>query len=334
MFEHIFFYLILLVFNLLFLFNFKKISQKIEILDVPNTSRKTHSKPTPLLGGVLVYSNIVIFLVYFFIFDQSVIFDNLYFTEVKPLIYFIFVISLIFLIGVYDDKHNLSAILRLILISILIFFYLFVDNTAQLKNLTFSQVSFEINFGMGSVLFSYLCLIIFLISCNMLDGINLQSFIFYIANFVFLFFIQENLLILSIIFSLLVFALLNYNGKIFLGDSGVYLISILLGVFYTKYYNLNVGNLNADVIFSVLLFPVLDATRCIFLRIFEGKNPFEGDRKHFHHLLLNKYSEIVSMFIITGLILIPFIILLSNLSMYFSLLITIFYYFFFVLKLS
>ena len=211
MFEHIFFYLILLVLNLLFLFNFKKISEKIEILDIPNTSRKTHKRPTPLLGGLLIYSNIVIFLIYFFIFDRSVIFNNLYFTEAKPLIYFIFVISLVFLIGIYDDKHNLSAILRLILISILIIFYLFVDNTAQLKNLTFSEVGFEITFGMGSILFSYLCLIIFLISCNMLDGINLQSFIFYVTNFVFLFFIQENLLILSIIFSLIIFALLNFN---------------------------------------------------------------------------------------------------------------------------
>ena len=334
MFEHIFFYLILLIFNLSFLFNFKKISQKIKILDIPNTSRKIHRRPTPLLGGLLIYSNIVIYLVYFFIFDQSVIFNNLYFTEIKPLIYFIFVVSLIFLIGIYDDKHNLSAILRLILISILIIFYLFVDNTAQLKNLTFSKVGFEITFGMGSILFSYLCLIIFLISCNMLDGINLQSFIFYIANFVFLFFIQENLLILLIIFSLIIFAILNYNGKIFLGDSGVYLISILLGVFYIKYYNLNIGSLNADVILSILLFPVLDATRCISIRIFKGKNPFEGDRKHFHHLLLKKHSVVKSLFILTGLILIPFVIFVSNLSVYYSLLISTFYYFFFVLRLS
>ena len=155
-----------------------------------------------------------------------------------------------------------------------------------------------------------------------------------ILCFVFLFFIQENLLILSIIFSLIIFALLNFNGKIFLGDSGVYLISILLGVFYMKYYNLNIGSLNSDVIFSILLFPVLDATRCISLRIFKGKNPFEGDRKHFHHLLLKKYSVVNSLFILTGLILIPFIIFVSNLSVYYSLLITTFYYFFFVLRLS
>ena len=149
-----------------------------------------------------------------------------------------------------------------------------MDNTAQLKNLTFSKVGFEITFGMGSILFSYLCLIIFLISCNMLDGINLQSFIFYIANFVFLFYSRKFTNIVDNFF-FNNFAILNYNGKIFLGDSQfVYLISILLGVFYIKYYNLNIGSLNADVILSILLFPVLDATRCISIRIFKGKKSF------------------------------------------------------------
>lgn len=334
MFDYKLFYLIILIINILLVFNLKKISKKVVILDIPNNPRKIHKEPTPLFGGLLIYFNILIFLVYFFIFDKSVILNSFHFTETKPLIYFIITFSLIFLIGVYDDKYNISATLRLVLISLLIICYLISDNTAQIKNLNFSFTDLEITFGIGSVLFSYICLIILLISCNMFDGINLQSFLFYIFNFSFLFLIQENTFILLIIFSLIIFGFLNYKGRLFLGDSGVYLISIILGVLYIKYYNLNIGSLRADNIFSILLFPVLDASRCIILRIIKGKNPLEGDMKHFHHLLLKKYSIIKSLFILMGIISIPFLIYFSNFNTFYSIVITTFFYSLFIFKLK
>ncbi len=334
MFDYKFFYLIVLITNTLLVFNIKNISKKIIILDIPDKSRKIHKNPTPLFGGLLIYFNILIFLIYFFIFDSSVIFKSFYFTEIKPLIYFIAILSFIFLIGIYDDKYSLSPLLRLFLISILIIFYLISDNTAQLNILKFSVTDIDIRFGMGSIMFSYLCLIILLISCNMFDGINLQSFLFYFFNFIFLFFLQENIFILLIALSLIFFGLVNYNGKLFMGDSGVYLISFLLGIFYIKYYNFNIANLNSDTIFSILFFPVLDASRCIFFRIIYGKNPFQGDNNHFHHLLIKKYSFLKSLIILSLIILIPFFMYYSDLNIFYSIITTLIIYFFFYFKLS
>ena len=65
----------------------------------------------------------------------------------------------------------------------------------------------------------------------MFDGINLQSFFFYFILFSFLikkyFYFNNNPFID-------IFGLANYNGKVFIGDSGVYLISFT-GTLYIKY---------------------------------------------------------------------------------------------------
>ena len=38
----------------------------------------------------------------------------------------------------------------------------------------------------------------------------------------------------------------------------------------------------------MLFFPILDATKCISIRLINGKNPFMGDKSHFHHKMMKK----------------------------------------------
>ena len=152
----------------------------------------------------------------------------------------------------------------------------------------------------------------------MYDGVNFQSFLFYITNFLFLYFAEQNYFILLIVISLIFFGFLNFNGKIFLGDSGVYLLSIILGVFYIKYFNKNVLNFDTDLVVAMLFFPVLDATRCIFKRLVTGKNPFLGDKTHFHHLLISHFSKRHYLLILFIINIIPVIVFILGLNMLIS----------------
>ena len=50
--------------------------------------------------------------------------------------------------------------------------------------------------------------------------------------------------------------MLNYNGKIFMGDGGIYLLSFLLGYISIKTYNLKIIN-DVDTIFLIMMIQAL-----------------------------------------------------------------------------
>ena len=328
--HNIIFIFLTLVLNIIFLINLNKISKIINIFDFPNLTRKIHKKPTPLLGGLLIFFNIIFFFIFFFIFDKNILFNVFIITELKPLIYFLFLLILIFFIGLYDDKYNLSAFARVLMIYLLVYFFLKIDNTSIISNLSFSFTDHEIKFGIGSVMFTSICLIVLIIACNMFDGINFQSFLFFFTNFLFLFLIHPNIFLIILVISILVFGYLNFSGKIFLGDSGVYLLSVILGIFYLKFYNFSYGNMSSDVIFSMLLLPVLDSIRCIVIRTINGKNPLFGDKTHLHHILIKKFSYQKTILIISSLILIPFIFYMLDVSVIFTIGTIFLVYFYFL----
>tara|TARA_B100000787_G_C16026382_1_gene220739 strand:- start:100 stop:606 length:507 start_codon:yes stop_codon:yes gene_type:complete len=165
----------------------------------------------------------------------------------------------------------------------------------------------------------------------MSDGINLQSAIFYLINFSILYYVEKNFIILIILFSLLIFILLNSKGKIFLGDSGAYILSILLGFYFIKYYNLN-SSFKADQIFLFLFFPVLDSIRCFGYRILKGKSIFLADNIHFHHILLKKIDYIKTIVILTIFYLIPVFAYFFNINTINILILILFAYFFLLFK--
>lgn len=60
-------YFILLISALFILTIFlPKIAKYLKVIDKPDNIRKIHTKPTPALGGLILYSSIV----FYFIFDQ------------------------------------------------------------------------------------------------------------------------------------------------------------------------------------------------------------------------------------------------------------------------
>lgn len=83
----------------------------------------------------------------------------------------------------------------------------------------------------------------------------------------------------------------------FMGDCGSLMIGMIIGI-YTLHYlsskpltpNLRLFIPDSRVIFvsAVLFIPLFDTTRIIIIRILNGKSPFEADRNHLHHVLLDR----------------------------------------------
>jgi len=117
-----FLYLLSLLPNILMIFFFKKFVDQINIFDEPDQIRKIHSKKVPIIGGVVIFINILILLVVEFTFENfSISYFNLYGLDQFLLI--LFVLIFLFSIGLFDDAYNLNANYRILFLLLIISYY-------------------------------------------------------------------------------------------------------------------------------------------------------------------------------------------------------------------
>ena len=321
---------IVCLFNLIFFLNYKKIFIKLNLYDYPDKKRKIHKKPISLAGGPIIYLNLLLMLIFtMFLQDQQL--DNFYIFSIKNFFIFLVSISLIFFAGLYDDKFTLSPTKRLLIISISIYLLLVTDNTLILQELFFSFSNYNIKTNSLAFLFTLICFISLILALNMFDGMNLQAGIFYLLFFTFFVIVTKNFYILAILVPLLLFTYLNFKNKLFLGDSGSYLLSLLVAFFSIKLYKYD-SLVFSDHIFIILFLPILDSIRVTLLRVTRGRKIFNPDRTHFHHLLLNKYSYNFTILIISLFFLIPYISFFLKINSILTITIISFLYFYLLKK--
>ena len=214
----------------------------------------------------------------------------------------------------FDDKYNLNPNLKLFLLTIIVSLTLWFDDTLIISSLKFSFLNAELYLGKYSFIFTVVCFLLYINACNMFDGINLQSSSYFILLIFYLIIISINNTLLNILLiALILIFILNRTGKIFMGDSGVYSLSFIFGYIFVKIYNFD-NKLSSDLIFVLMMIPGIDMLRLFIIRIFNKKNPFAPDRKHIHHLLLNKFSYLKTILSLNFLILFPLILLMLDLS--------------------
>ena len=224
------------------------------------------------------------------------------------LILFFLVCSLIFLLGFIDDRFNLSASIKFLIITILIIFILFYDKDLNINLIRFSFLNQYIELTHFSILFTCFCFLVFLNAFNMFDGINLQSSVYsIIILFFILIFYIDTILLKILLISLIGYSYLNYKNKAFLGDSGSLLISFIIAYIFIKIYNLELIKFSDEIVIYMLV-PGLDLIRLFFKRIALKRSPLSPDRYHLHHLLLLKFSYNITLLILICLIVIPILL--------------------------
>ena len=283
------FLLILFLFNGLIFLNLNTFIKLINIYDFPDNSRKIHKKKTSLAGGIILYINILLFFFYSHFF-QDHIFYQLKLFNYKQLFFFLITLTTIFLVGLYDDKYNLSFDKRLIFLFFIIFFFLNYNPRINITNIVIEQLFIDIQVNKISKLLITLIVVSYIISLNLFDGINLQSLCYSLVIVTIV--ICKNIFILfnlSIFLPIIFLIYFNYKNKIFLGESGIYLIGFILSYNFIFGYQLDI--LNGETIFMMVFMPIIDTIRVIFTRVFKGLNPSKPRRDHLHHLLLNYFNQ-------------------------------------------
>ena len=271
-----FLFINILIITLLFK-NADIISKKIGL-------NKKQDDQTPLVGGLGIFIFFILFNFYLFYFQKQLVIDY----QFNILI----LISIIFIIGLIDDLFQLSYIKRLIFIYLIFIIFLKSTNFYIIDQLYFESINKTVLLGSFALYITPFFILLLLNSLNMADGINGNSGII-IISYLYLLFennINLNLLVLSIIIPLILFLYFNLRNKIYLGDSGIYLLSSIVALYVINKYNTKSIMISCEEIFLIFLIPGLDMFRLFILRLLKKRNPFKGDNNHLHHLLLSKYN--------------------------------------------
>lgn len=282
-------YIILFFINFVIFFNLRNISNKINIFDNPS-SIKYQKTPVPSIGGIFLFINLIISSIYLLIFDHDVFEKTFFIYDKKQLFIFLLSSTVIFFIGLYDDKYSLNANQKLFTIIPIIILLIYIDEGLKITGLSFTFINFVLDLNRTSVIFSVLCFLTYLNCINMFDGINLQTSLSIVGLLVLLQFYLNTIdpILLTIIIYLFFFSFDNYKSKIYLGDSGSLLLAFILGYILIKSHN--ILYIKSDIIFSFTIFHFSDTVRLIFKRLLNGKHPFVGDNDHIHHRLVKKFN--------------------------------------------
>lgn len=297
--ESIIIYISISIFSILISINLYK---KLKILDFPN-SRKIHTAPTPLSGG-FAFLIFITFLFFYYLLN----FEDL--TTISVFLYSC--ILGLYLIGLLDDLYHLNAIKRIFFTScIYLFFFsndIFTDgdNFLLINNLVliFKNLEVSLNF-IQSIIFTIFCLLCLQNAINMIDGLNgLSSLILIIINSFVLFLSKDSIFIeinkILIIF-LVIYFLFNLNGKLFFGESGIYIVSFLTSLLIIFGYKK--GYFYIEQIILLLLIPGIDMIRVTIYRIINKISISKPDKNHLHHKLIKNFDSNTSLIIVVLLIL-------------------------------
>jgi len=240
-----------------------------------------HENSTYRLGGIIIFSLLI--LVFLYLYFSRNIFSSEY----------VSFSILFFLLGLVDDlKINIAPKFRL-LIMIVFLITLVISNEIYIKKTGLEFLDNLVAIDIFSLMFMCVCFLFIINGSNLIDGFNGLLSIHALIIFIILFainLIHENNNLIYILFyvSLLTLIFLKFNfpkAQIFLGDSGAYLIGILISISVIKTHNLTSSI--SPFFYCILLFYLFfEVFFSFFRKLFVVRQSvLLPDSKHLHMLL-------------------------------------------------
>lgn len=266
-----------------------KVAIKKNLMDEPG-ERRSHKISTPSLGGIAIFAGTLFSIIMWTPFK--------YFGELQ---YILCAFIIIFLIGAKDDIDPLSPSTKFLgeifAAGILVF-----RAKVKLTSLYGFFGIYELP-EVASIILSMFTIIVIINAFNLIDGINGLSGSLGVLITVILgiwFYLVGSIELSIVAFSLCgaLVAFLKYNitpAQIFMGDTGALLLGLVSAILAIKFIEMH-NNLEdspytfasaPSVAIAILILPLFDTLRVFILRAIEGKSPFNPDRKHIHHILID-----------------------------------------------
>ena len=226
---------------------------------------------TPLIGGSIIFFSMVLSSFY----DKNLI-----------LLYF----AAMFIVGILSDLKRLnSPIVRFLLQLFLIIACLYSSNiTLTVTKIIF--LDYLLTSYLFSIIFTSFCILIIINGSNFIDGVNSLVLGYYVIISTVLLLLQNRGFLISfnfpinlLILCLLILYFLNLFNKLYLGDSGAYLLGFLFSIELINFYLLNA--ISAFYVVLLLWYPAFENLFSILRKTNFKKSPIIPDTNHLHQLI-------------------------------------------------
>ena len=279
-----------------------------------------HENSAYRTGGITIF--FLLILVFLYLFFSK----NIFFYE------YISFCTLFFILGLIDDlKTNIRPKFRLIIMVVMLLF-LVISNKFYIEKTGLEFLNYLLKIDIFSIMFMCLCFLFIINGSNLIDGFNgllgIHTLIIISVLSAINLINGHNDLMYMIYYAgliILIFLVFNFpKARIFLGDSGAYLIGTFIAI-----STINTSILNPYItpfFFCILLFYLFIEVFFSFFRkiIFAKQSPLLPDNKHLHMLLYkffikkkhtklnSNYKVSIYINIIYLLLIIPGIIFMTN----------------------
>ena len=266
-----------------------RLAHRFGWLDRPSEARKIHRVAIPRVGGLAVVLAFFAPIFGLAIYENRV--SDLLYSDLRLVLGLFGGAAAIVALGIYDDIKGADARLKLAVQSATALGLWLVGFRIELLGTPLGEA---LPLGYWSLPLTMVWIVGVVNAVNLIDGLDgLASGVALLASIV-LFgvaFVDGAALLclitVALAGSLVGFLFWNFNpAKIFLGDSGSMFLGFVLAS--VSIWTHQKGPTAAALLIPVLALglPILDTTLSVVRRVGRGRSPFEADREHLHHKLL------------------------------------------------
>ncbi len=245
-----------------------------------------HDIPVTRSGGIAAIISLSIFFYIYYLLYAEVLYN------------YILISYSVFLVGFLDDlRINIKPLKRLLLMVFLLFIIIYYL-PIKIFNIDIPFLNSFMSSHLFSSIFTLLCFLFVINGANLIDGFNgLLTINLIIINIILTYIninnqnLEFSILLISQIIILLSFLLFNFpNAKIFLGDSGAYLMGALTGLNTIITNNLN-PKISSFFFCTLLFYLFFEVFFSFFRKLIQKKSPIYPDDQHLHMLSFYKISR-------------------------------------------
>jgi UDP-GlcNAc:undecaprenyl-phosphate GlcNAc-1-phosphate transferase len=263
------------------------VARRVNLLDVPDGRRKTHTKPVPLIGGLAIFAAICVALAAarFLSADAAEWFR----TSAVSLPGLLGAAAVLCLLGLADDRFVLRG--RHKLVGQMVAVAMVIFDSGSIQNLDFFGVNVPL--GIFSMPFTAFWLLGAINSLNLIDGMDgmigcvgtviaaaIALMALWAGN------MAAALVALTLLGAIAGFLCFNLPpAKIYMGDCGSMLIGLFVGVLSLHSALKGPTTVMLSVSVALLAVPIFDTTAAIARRTLTGRSIYTTDQGHLHHCL-------------------------------------------------
>lgn len=251
------------------------------LVDTPN-ERSMHKKVIPRAAGIAIFLSVAVAQ---FVFNMEFVLSHFYIH---------IAILFVFLVGLVDDRNDVSPRFKFVVIFFAtIFIYqggIHVDNLG-------TYFGHEVTLPWFLIFpFTFFAIAGFTNALNLIDGLDglagTVSLVMLITFFAIGITYNDILIITlstSFVIAVIAFLLFNWHpAKIFMGDSGSLTLGFVISILSIQ----SIQYITPTAVLFIIAIPLLDTFIVMTRRIQRGQSPFKADKNHMHHFLFNMKGDV------------------------------------------